>query len=291
MKKFYLLILVIIGISASAQPKLDSLKRQWFMVKTDSTKFELPLATKFENCTFSNPKKTEKGKIEAGIFYLEDYILCRNGADRKFIYKINNGVQSYFVDVNEVSFISKEKSSDEAMVFFSTLQPDEKILYQNELNNFITEFQEYRNDMAAEEEEEPIRESISEMLKNPLVIYDYAFTSNYSIGFRIEILNTSKKRIKYLSFNVSGFNEVDDRVPTYRGEYSRSLRGVGPVEVNGSGSWEFETIWSDNSFYSGRINSITVEYFDGSKRTFTKVGSLVFSDEERDLFDKVSRSE
>ena len=281
----------MLGINASAQPKLDSLKRQWFMVEIDSTKLNLPLATKFENCTFSNPKKPEKGKIEAGIFYLEDYILCLNGADRKFIYKINNGEQSYFVDVNQVSFISKEKSSDQAMVFFSTLQPDEKILYRYELNKFITEFQEYRENLATQREEEPLRESISEMFKNPLIIYDYAFTSNYSIGFRIEVLNTSKKRIKYISFNVSGFNEVDDRVPTYRGEYSRVLKGVGPVEIGASGAWEFETIWSDSSFYSGKINSITVEYFDGSKRTFTKVGSLIFSDEEREFFDKVSRSE
>lgn len=281
----------MLGINASAQPKLDSLKRQWFMVEIDSTKLNLPLATEFENCTFSNPKKPEKGKIEAGIFYLEDYILCLNGGDRKFIYKLNNGEQSYFVDVNQVSFISKEKSSDEAMVFFSTLQPDEKILYKNELNKFIIGLQEYRKDLATQEEEEPIRESIIEILRNPLVIYDYAFTSNYSIGFRIEILNTAKKRIKYASFNVSGFNEVDDRVPTYRGEYSRVLKGVGPIEIGGSGSWEFETIWSDSSFYSGKINSITVEYFDGSKRTFTKVGSVVFSEEERELFDKVSRSE
>lgn len=281
----------MLGINASAQPKLDSLKRQWFMVEIDSTKLNLPLATKFENCTFSNPKKPEKGKIEAGIFYLEDYILCLNGADRKFIYKINNGEQSYFVDVNQVIFLSKEKSSGDAMVFFSTLQPDEKILYKNELNKFITELQEYRKDLATQKEEEPINESISEMLKNPLVIYDYAFTSNYSIGFRIEILNTSKKRIKYVSFNVSGFNQVDDKVPTYGGQYSKVLKGIGPIEIGGSGSWEFETIWSDSSFYSGKINSITVEYFDGSKRTFSKVGLLVFSDEERELFDKVSRSE
>lgn len=235
MKRIFLFF-TLMFFSLSNGQELDSLKRVWFMVQIDSIKKDQPLATKFDNCVFSNSKKPEKGKIESGVFYLEDYILCIEGGIRKFIYKINNGVQTYFVNTDDVSFVSKEKDGDQSMVFLSTLQPQEKILYKTALEEFIQRLEEYRNDLKIKKEERPIRESILNIFKNPLVIYDYSFTNNYSIGFRIEILNTSKKRIKYINFNVSGFNEVDDRVRTFGGEYSRVLRGVGPIEVDGGGS-------------------------------------------------------
>lgn len=90
----------------------------------------------------------------------------------------------------------------------------------------------------------------------------------------------------YISFNVTGYNQVDDRIATFGGSYSKTLSGVGPVEVNGSAAWNFESIWYGETFYSGQINSITVEYFDGTKKTFIKVGELIFSDDEKELFDK-----
>lgn len=285
MRKISLFITIILFTFSNGQ-ELDSLKKEWFMVKLDSLTSLQSLATKFENCTFSNLKEPTVGKISKGFFYLEDYQLCLEGDIRKFVYKITNGEQSYFVSTTDVSFVSEEEDGDQAMVFFSTMNPQEKILYKNALDDFIKEFEQYRKDEQIRKQEEPIRESLLQTLDKPLVVYDFAFTNNYSIGFRIEVLNTSKLRIKYINFNVSGFNEVDDRVRTLRGEYSRTLRGVGPIEINGSASWEFETIWSDNIFYSGKINSITVEYFNGTKKTFTKVGLLTLSDEERLLLDK-----
>lgn len=286
MKQFYIFSALIFAVLFKSQ-ELDSLKKQWFMVEIDTAKMFEPLATQLSDCTLITYEKPDEGKIMQGLYYVEDYLLCRKDGKPNFIYKINNGNNSYFVFTSEVRFVNDEQNNDKVMMFFAGLNAADKKQYAVWLSEYIEGFANYRKKLQIEKEEAPLRESISKMLEKPLVVYDFSFPENYSFtGFDIEIINTSKKRIKYVTFAVTGYNQVDDKIATFGGSYTKTLRGVGPVEVNGSGGWNFESIWYDNTFYSGRINSITVEYFDGSKKTFTNVGELVFSEEEKQLFDK-----
>lgn len=289
MKKIYLFFAFVVLIFCNGQ-ELDSLKMKWFMVGLDSTRINMPLASKFENCTLSDQKNPKDGILGKGVFLVEEYILCQNNGERNFIFKVYNGKDSYYIPTKDIRINNTNLSIESIMRFMAELSPYEKAAYKNYLTQLLSDYQAQKELDRKFEDEQPLRESIDATLKNPLVIYDFSFPNEYSfIGFSVEVLNTSKKRIKYISFNVSGFNEVKDKIPTLRGDYNRTLRGVGPVEVNGSASWNFETIWTDNSFYSGTLNSVTVEYFDGTKRTFTKLGPMIMSDEERELFDKYTQ--
>lgn len=270
-----------------AQAETDSTEQDYFWVDIDTIRLQKGIATQLSECNLSSLETPQNGKLRDGVFLVEDYILCRKDNHPNFLFKIFDGTNSYYVKSEEVVLQDKNLSVEHVMQFFAEMKTDEKEKYKTDLKEFVDGLIAYTEQKEKYEEEEPIRQSINETLKQPLVIYDFGFPEEYSFtGFRVEVLNTSKKRIKYISFNVIAYNEVDDPIRTFGGSYSKTLRGVGPVEAGGSAAWNFENIWYDNTFHTGRINSVTVEYFDGTKITFTKLGSMIFSDEERALFDR-----
>lgn len=95
------------------------------------------------------------------------------------------------------------------------------------------------------------------------------------IGAHISILNLSKKKIKYIWFNVIGYNPVDDKV-LYKGSYTQSLKGIGPIEAEMDKTMSFSNVWYDEPVSSFKINSMKIQYMDGTtisidKTSITKV--------------------
>lgn len=102
-------------------------------------------------------------------------------------------------------------------------------------------------------------------------------TSDYTdgTGYSVEVLNTSKKTIKYITFNVVGYNSVNDPVKSGRGKgASLSLRGVGPIEPDDPASYSWEYAWFTDLVQSHKLKSITVQYMDGSKKVYTDMKSI-----------------
>lgn len=97
-------------------------------------------------------------------------------------------------------------------------------------------------------------------------------------GFSASIYNSSKKTIKYVTFGVVGLNAVNDPVrDRLRGGTVVSLRGIGPVEPGGTGSWSKDYMWMTDVVESYRLAEIRLEYTDGTSKTLKDVEKLFLS--------------
>ncbi len=98
-----------------------------------------------------------------------------------------------------------------------------------------------------------------------LAIIDYSITGeSYSIGFDISFLNMSKKTIKYLYMTVTATNPVDDKIGT------KTVRAIGPIKPNDSGSYNFENTFLSSSAQYLSLDAIKVQYMDGSIKLLSK---------------------
>jgi hypothetical protein len=113
--------------------------------------------------------------------------------------------------------------------------------------------------------------------KNSLFIKDINAInhSEYSkaTDLEITIFNYSKKTIKYITFNLTGYNPVGD--PIIEKEVKNvKLKGIGPIDSMCYGSYSFEYVWFNNTFDSFNINSITIQYMDGTSKIITNTDAI-----------------
>lgn len=103
----------------------------------------------------------------------------------------------------------------------------------------------------------------NEMRKQGIAITDFSVDGgDYSTNISISVYNTSKKTIKYLSITFRAFNAVDDAIGT------KTVRGVGPIYPNESGSYDFESVFFSKVLDHVKIVSMTIEYMDQTKKVF-----------------------
>ena len=84
--------------------------------------------------------------------------------------------------------------------------------------------------------------------------------------------NTSNKTIKYVDFYFTLYNAVGDKCYLrYNKSYTGNVRGVGPVEPDSSGSWEWEraTHYTSADASEMRITKIVITYMDKTVKTLT----------------------
>jgi hypothetical protein len=102
---------------------------------------------------------------------------------------------------------------------------------------------------------------------------DYDATS---VSF--SVLNISAKRIKYISFHLQAFNGVDDPI------YSPvTVKGVGFVDINDIGAWEFKNVWFNKSLESVKILKISIIYEDGSIKNVNEVSNIIVKDVDEQI--------
>ncbi|WP_438862387.1 hypothetical protein [Neptunicella sp.] len=95
-------------------------------------------------------------------------------------------------------------------------------------------------------------------------------------------LADSDNPIKYIDFEVIPYNAVNDVVAsTIDGKTKASLRVTGPlVEKQGENIpviWE--NVWYNNSLSCVQLNSITFEYINGDKKTYSEDFDDIMSDQ------------
>jgi len=121
-----------------------------------------------------------------------------------------------------------------------------------------------------------------------ILISQFSFsTSDYGVvDLTLGIQNVGKKRIKYATFVLQPFNSVEDPV-----EYEKSFKGIGFIEPNSEGVWNFESAWFSDVIHTLRLKSITLVYEDGSSKVITsKIGELRIDDNET-LSNSISNKE
>jgi hypothetical protein len=94
-------------------------------------------------------------------------------------------------------------------------------------------------------------------------------------GFRINLLNPTKKIVKYINISFAGLNPVNDRVINkYGNSYVNSVRCVGPIKPLETGEYEWDYIWFNDLVQKIKILSISVEYMDGTKRVISDINKI-----------------
>lgn len=86
-------------------------------------------------------------------------------------------------------------------------------------------------------------------------------------GMQFEFLNTSNQIIKYITISYSGYNAVDDIVTSF-GKRTLTAKCIGPIEPYETGSYDFEYVWFSDIVDYSKIHSITVQYKNGTTRTY-----------------------
>lgn len=84
--------------------------------------------------------------------------------------------------------------------------------------------------------------------------------------------NTSQKTIKYVDFYFNLYNAVGDKCYLkYDKSYTGHVRGVGPVEKDSSGSWEWDraTHYTTGDASEMRIVKVVITYMDKTVKTLT----------------------
>lgn len=124
-----------------------------------------------------------------------------------------------------------------------------------------------------------------------LLITDWAPSdeSDYTQGtsIRMEVLNPTKKTIKYIWFTFIGYNAVDDPIiDPKRGTKSITKQGIGPIEPDAAASYRFEYVWFTDLVSTAIISQIKVQFMDGTIKTIANPKSIMMTNEFHKLLFK-----
>jgi hypothetical protein len=113
-----------------------------------------------------------------------------------------------------------------------------------------------------------------------ILITDYEINTNkYDVtSVSLSILNLSSKRIKYASFELQAYNPVGDPI-----NLPKTVKGVGFVEKDDIGSWEFQNVWFDKTLESVKIKSVSIVYEDGTKKLINDVSNIIVSNPDEQI--------
>lgn len=117
-------------------------------------------------------------------------------------------------------------------------------------------------------------------------IYDESeYTDGSSVKF--EIFNPTKKTIKYIWFYVKGINPVGDPIINRNGKSIVELKGIGPIEPNGSGVYRFKYAWYSGLVEKAKIISIKVQYMDNTIKIIQSPKDIMMPDEHWDFLNSI----
>lgn len=109
-----------------------------------------------------------------------------------------------------------------------------------------------------------------------------------SCGLAFKAFNLASKPIKYVWVTVTGLNRVGDPIGGGRFTSATStLKGIGPVQPDQIMTFLWERVWFTDLVESCRIQSIKVQYMDGSTRMMNGVKGLQLSSMAISILDEM----
>lgn len=290
MKKLYILFLSVPVLFFSQQSEIDTVLLSKMIIANINTDF--PVGKKINpDCTLGDTKSYKSTHSEAPkLTQVTDYILCNNGTPNIF-FEIYDGNDFLYVKDSNVQF-SKDTDVDNIKVTLSRRTPQEKSFVRSNIKGLVKYAEEYfleQKEVELSAEKREALEPFFETEKYGIGFIKYNATSGYSFtGASFKIFNPSKKTIKYIWFTVAGENAVEDLVKLPGGNYYTTLKGIGPIESYGFGSWEFEHVWFTDIIEYLRISHIKIQYMDGSVRTVKYHENMYIGEEALERVNEVS---
>lgn len=280
MKKLFSIFLIGFSIFTFAQDlKKDSIGIAYIFdrsIDLNKTKYDTGLYCSFKDYEFLYGDNKQ-------IMLVTDLGICDN---EYFIKGYVYGNEFYVKQKKEdfkfriPKLDSLEYNYDEISKSLNKLSQIERI----KLNNYS----KYLSSLLLEREINEIGKYITSFDKNSIGIIEAVPIINYSFrGARFRIINTSKKTIKYISFNFYGKNRVDDKVLFKKGIYNITRKGIGPIETYGVGMWEFEDIWLTDIVEYLTLLSVNIMYMDGTTKTIKMNENLWFDIVKLNYYEKL----
>lgn len=201
-----------------------------------------------------------KGVDEDDILYIQGVFLCEEKYlnKKKYYLKVfyNDKIGYVEADKDNIMFYRQNKISvsDFLIKFTNLSEGDKESLKENGL--FLSKYSYLKK-------KEGHLNYIRGYEKYGIALVKANAYEEYSLtGARFKILNTSKKTIKYITFNFFGENPVEDRVGK-----NMIRKGIGPVESYAYGSWDFDSVWLTDTVEYLNLISIQIQYMDGKIKT------------------------
>lgn len=208
---------------------------------------------------------------------------------------INNCKKSYsteysqFYEIiynNQTYFIEKEKLLTE-LSYYSQIQNMSSSL----ADSFRTNAQRL-GELLYEGDTKKALRFLDGCKSKGLAVLDWSFydESEYTEGtsVSIKVYNPTQKTIKYLWFTFIGYNPVGDKVVDRKRGLNITMKGVGPIKPDESGTYKYTYVWFTDLVETVKIISIKVQYMDGTFKTITnpkeitlpnKLYEMLFEDE------------
>jgi hypothetical protein len=121
-----------------------------------------------------------------------------------------------------------------------------------------------------------------------LTVFDWSYydESEYTDGMsaKVTVYNPTKKKIKYLWFTFIGYNAVNDVIiDRLKGTSKITVRGIGPIEPDESGTYKYDYVWHTDLVDTAKISQIKVQYMDGTFKTILNPKEVTISDKLYDV--------
>jgi hypothetical protein len=112
--------------------------------------------------------------------------------------------------------------------------------------------------------------------------FDFSISEYGVVDLTLGIKNVGTKRIKYATFKLLPLNSVDDPA-----DEEKSFKGIGYIEPNSDGEWEFENAWFSDVIETLKLKSITLDYEDGSSKTISNNIGLIRIDDKESIINGI----
>lgn len=96
--------------------------------------------------------------------------------------------------------------------------------------------------------------------------WSYPTKYSYAADVSFSVMNPTRKKIKYVWFTLAAFDAVDGRLSSF-GKTSVTVKGIGPIEPFETTAYEFEDVFASKVIDRMEIQSVKVQYFDGTYKT------------------------
>lgn len=104
--------------------------------------------------------------------------------------------------------------------------------------------------------------------------WNYANEYSSAASVYVRVINPTNKRIRYVYFSFSAFDAVDGKLLS-RGRTIETVKGIGPVEIDGVAEWNFGYVFWSRVIATLKITAIRVVYFDGTTKVISKPKDII----------------
>ncbi len=191
------------------------------------------------------------------IFYIDSIYLIEAAIFENSI--IDSAISLFKIIAADPSIRIKIAKADYQEILHQKLIAEERIDKENKLAE-----KKYSDSVFHEYEKALVIARNKNLVLNK---WSWNYENEYSraADIWVKILNPYNKKIKYISFVISAYNDVDDIIREgITGKSEITLKGIGPIDYGATAEYSF-----DNAFYSQvigkmKMKQIKIQFFDGS---------------------------